>query len=225
MKVIDNDNIEVHKLEIEIEKTGHKTNTYIIKDKNSASICVVDPAFDEMLIKQTINNIQGKLDKVIITHSHADHIAALGKLVEASGVQVYVHKNDYDGLYNKELNAEEIVGTKILPVDKQNVVRIDEEYKIKIGDVILEVIHTPGHTHGSIILFDETNNTIYSGDTIFENSYGRTDLVNGSREEMGETLNKIFNKFNDILVLPGHGKEFNIKDSKRKIRLLFAYKG
>ena len=225
MKVIDTELIEVHKLKLKIENTGHITNCYVIKDKHTAKVCVIDPAFDEHRIKQTIQEIDGILDIVVATHSHADHISALAKLVENTEVKVYIHEQDYEGLYNKELNAEEIVGTKILPVQKERVVKCNDQDRITFGNTTLEVIHTPGHTKGSITLYDERNNILYSGDTIFSNSYGRTDLINGSREEMKESLDKLFNRFEDIQVFSGHGEDFNLKNSKRRIRLLFAYKG
>lgn len=225
MKVIDNELIEVHKLELEIENTGHVTNCYVIKDKSTSKVCVIDPAFDEEKIKQTIQEIEGILETTIATHCHADHIAALTKLVKNTNAKAYIHELDYEGLYNKELNAEEIVGTKILPVQKDKVMKCNEQDKITFGNTILEVIHTPGHTKGSITLYDEKNNILYSGDTIFSNSYGRTDLVNGSHEDMKESLEKLFNRFEDIQVFSGHGEDFNLKNSKRRIRLLFAYKG
>jgi len=225
MKVIDNELIEVHKLELEIENTGHITNCYIIKDKQTAKACVIDPAFNEQQIEQTIKEINGILDTIIATHCHADHIAALAKLIENTKTKVYIHEQDYEGLYNKELNAEEIVSTKILPVQKERVVKCNDQDKITFGNTILEVIHTPGHTKGSITLYDEKNNILYSGDTIFSNSYGRTDLANGNHENMKESLDKLFNRFEDIQVFSGHGEDFNLKNAKRRIRLLFAYKG
>ena len=225
MKIIDNENIEVYKLRLEIENTGHITNSYVIKDKTTNKVCVIDPAFDDKTINQTIENTNGELDIVIITHSHADHIAALANIVKNTNAKVYVHKNDYEGLYNKEFNAEEIVGTKVPAVDKHKVHLIQDKDNIELGGVIFEVIHTPGHTMGSIIIFDKTNNILYSGDTIFKNSYGRTDLINGSHLGMKTSLDKIFNMFDDVIVFPGHGEVFNLKESKRKIKLLFAYKG
>lgn len=225
MKIIDNENIEVYKLRLEIENTGHITNSYVIKDKTTNKVCVIDPAFDDKTINQTIENTNGELDIVIITHSHADHIAALANIVKNTNAKVYVHKNDYEGLYNKEFNAEEIVGTKVPAVDKHKVHLIQDKDNIELGGVIFEVIHTPGHTMGSIIIFDKTNNILYSGDTIFKNSYGRTDLINGSHLDMKTSLDKIFNMFDDVIVFPGHGEVFNLKESKRKIKLLFAYKG
>ena len=224
MEVINNENVEVLKLEIEIENTGHITNTYVVKDKQTESVCVIDPAFNEGLINKEVENIGGKLNFCIITHSHADHIAATAKLTEDMS-KIYVHELDFEGLFDKTLNAEEIVGTKVYPVEKQKVVKIKDKDVINLGNTTFEIIHTPGHTKGSICLFDKVNNILYSGDTIFENSYGRTDLTNGNHDDMKQTLNMLFERFDDILVLPGHGKEFNLNNSKRKIRLLFAYKG
>ena len=225
MKVLGNERIEVYKLELDVANTEHITNCYVIKDKYTSKVCVIDPAYDEQAIKRMLHYINGKLDLVVATHCHADHIAALAKLVENIDVKVYVHKLDYEGLYDKKLNAQEIVGTIVLPVDKQKVITVQDNDKITFGNTALEVIHTPGHTKGSITLYDEKNNILYSGDTIFENSYGRTDLINGSHEEMRESLDKLFNRFEDIQVFSGHGEDFNLKNSKRKIRLLFAYKG
>lgn len=225
MKVIDNEFVEVHKLELDVSNTRHITNCYVIKDKETEKVCVIDPAYDEKQIQELIQNINAKLDIVVITHSHADHIAALAKLVKDTDAKVYIHKLDYEGLYNKQLNAEEIVGTKVLPVNKQQVITMQDKEKISFGNTTLEIIHTPGHTKGSITLFDEKNNILYSGDTIFSNSYGRTDLVNGNHEEMKETLDKLLDRFEDIQVFSGHGEDFNLKNAKRRIRLLFAYKG
>lgn len=225
MIVIDNDKIQVKKLELEIENTGHITNTYVIKDNSTNEVCVVDPAFDEEKIKEEINEMRGMLSSVIITHSHADHIAALANLVKNTNAKVYVHELDYDGLYNKTFNEEDIVQTKVIPVDETKVIKVRDKDVIKLGATSLEIMHTPGHTKGSMAIIDKDNNILYSGDTIFENTYGRTDLVTGSYNDMKETLDKLFNTYEDILVLPGHGNIFNIKDSKRKIRLLFAYKG
>ena len=128
-------------------------------------------------------------------------------------------------LYVKVPRDLSLVKTKVLPVDKQKIIKVEDKEQIAFGDTILEVIHTPGHTSGSISLLDKTNNILYSGDTIFEKTYGRTDLVNGSHDSMKETLNNLFNRFEDIQVFPGHGNIFNLKDAKRRIRLLFAYKG
>lgn len=225
MIVVNNEKIQITKLELEIENTGHITNTYVIKDKKTSKTCVIDPAFDYEKINNTIDEMQGKLELVIITHCHADHISALAKLVENANVKVYIHSLDYDGLWDKTLNEEELVQTKVLLVDETKVLKLQDKDVIRLGDIAFEIIHTPGHTNGCISICDKENNILYSGDTIFENSYGRTDLITGSHDDMKKSLDKLFDIFEDILVLPGHGEIFNLKDAKRKIKLLFAYKG
>lgn len=85
-------------------------------------------------------------------------------------------------------------------------------------------MHTPGHTQGSMVVYIEKENILFAGDTIFKNSYGRTDLITGSTEAMGKSLDKLFNKFHNIEVYPGHGEIFELINSKRRIKMLFAFK-
>lgn len=225
MEVIHNNNIQVYKLELEIENTGHITNTYIIKDNETAKICVIDPAFDENKIISLINEIKGELESVIVTHSHADHIAALANLAETTKAKVYVHHLDYEGLYNKIFNEEDIVRTKVIPVEKESVIQVQDKDIIELGTTKFEIMHTPGHTQGSMCIIDNKNKILYSGDTIFETTYGRTDLITGSSKDMKVSLEKLFDTFESICVLPGHGDIFDLQNSKRRIRLLYAYKG
>ena len=110
-------------------------------------------------------------------------------------------------------------------IPEQKIITLKAGEIIQENNITLEVIHTPGHTKGAIVLLDKENNILYSGDTIFHNTYGRTDLYHSDKLNMKETLDNLFNRFEDIEVYPGHDEIFNIKESKRKIQLLFAYKG
>lgn len=222
MLVKENENIEIHMLQI--EKTGHVTNTYVLKDKKTNALMVVDPAYDGKSIKKEVEQIGGKVETVVITHSHADHIAGLAELVNGTNIKVYIHELDEQGLYDAALNEEEVVKTKVEAVNKKNIVTVKDNYNIIVGKILMEIMHTPGHTKGSIILFNKEENILFSGDTIFANSYGRTDLVASSPESMKETLDKIFHEFDDIQVFPGHGDIFYLENSKRRIKLLFAFK-
>lgn len=225
MEVINNEEMMVIKLEIEIEKTGHITNTYIVFDKKSNMCMVIDPAFDSDRIKEEIKKINGELEYVVITHAHADHIAALANLVNGTNTHVYIHEYDYNGLFDKEINKEEVVETKVDPVDKTNIITLKDGDTINLGEISFEIMNTPGHTKGSMIIFNGKFNFIFSGDTIFENTYGRTDLTTGSHDDMEKSLDRIFNSFKNPLVFSGHGNSFFLEDSKRRIKLLFAYKG
>ena len=224
MLVKETENIEVHLYKIEIEETEHITNTYVLKDKATNSLAVIDPAFDGNSIKDNIKDL-GSLECVIVTHSHADHIAGIADLVNGTNIPVYIHSMDKEGLYNPVLNEEQVVATKVKSTDESNVYTLEDNDAIKIGNLKFIVMHTPGHTKGSMIIYNEKEQVLISGDTIFKNSYGRTDLITSSNEAMGESLDRIFNKFENIYVYPGHGDEFELANSKRRIKMLYAFKG
>lgn len=224
MLVRENEKTEIYLLKIEIEDTGHVTNTYVLKDKATNKLLVIDPAFDGDYIFKKISEIGGDVECIAITHSHADHIAGLKRLIDITNAKVYVHELDEKGLYDATLNEEKIVKTKVEPVNKKCVLVVKDEENIVIGNTILTVMHTPGHTAGSLVLYNKVQDLFFSGDTIFEKTYGRTDLTASKPEKMKETLDKIFDKFDDIHVFPGHGEEFYLEKVKRKIKLLFAFK-
>ncbi|MBR6688880.1 MAG: MBL fold metallo-hydrolase [Clostridia bacterium] len=223
MLVKETENIVGYLYQIEIENTGHITNTYVIKDKVTTKLAVIDPAFDGKNIKRIIKEL-GELECVIITHSHADHIAGLAELVNDTNAKVYIHPLDKEGLWNERFNEEKVVGTKVLPIEEKSIREVEENDKIELGNTTLFVMHTPGHTQGSMVVYIEKENILFAGDTIFKNSYGRTDLITGSTEAMGKSLDKLFNKFHNIEVYPGHGEIFELINSKRRIKMLFAFK-
>ena len=118
MLVRETENIEVYLYQIEIENTRHITNTYVLKDKATNKLVVIDPAFDGKRIKETIKDL-GSLECVIITHSHADHIAGLADLVNGTNINVYIHSLDKEGLWNATFNEQQVVGTNVKPVEKE----------------------------------------------------------------------------------------------------------
>ena len=224
MLVRETENIEVYLYQIEIENTRHITNTYVLKDKATNKLVVIDPAFDGKRIKETIKDL-GELESVIVTHSHADHIAGLADLVNGTNINVYIHPLDKEGLWNATFNEQQVVGTNVKLVEKERICVVEDESEIKVGNTSLLTMHTPGHTQGSMMVYNEKENVLFSGDTIFKNTYGRTDLITSSHEDMGKSLDKIFAKFKNISVYSGHGPMFELEDSKRIIKMLYAVKG
>lgn len=217
--------IKVIKLEIIITNTYHVTNTYIIMDKETNNGIIIDPADKAEYIQKILEQEKINLKGIILTHAHADHMGAVKELLEEyNELNIYVHELDKD-INNEKINEQNKVYMKLEKILEDRIITLKDGEIIQENNIVLEVIHTPGHTKGAIVLLDKENNILYSGDTIFANTYGRTDLYHSAKQKMKETLDNLFNRFEDIEVYPGHDEIFNLKDAKRKIRLLFAYKG
>ena len=139
------------------------------------------------------------IKKLILTHCHFDHILYAKKIKEKFGAKIYASKECAQNIKNKDVTSP------FLGKDFSNL-KID--FIVKEGDKIdnLLVLQTPGHTDGSICLFDEKNSILFSGDTFFHNGYGRTDLPKGDEDKLIESLKRIKNikNFHNLQIYPGH---------------------
>jgi len=165
------------------------TNCYVLILENEA--IVIDPGFDLKKILKEIGD--KKLNYIILTHFHWDHILAALKLKEKTRAKILIHKAEKEYI-------------KFQPDQF-----LDGGEEIKIGKEFLKVIHTPGHTKGSICLLFETG--IFTGDLWFKDGTGRTDLPGGSQKDLQESLEKIKNFLKpEIKIYPGHGEIFEQED-------------
>lgn len=171
--------------------TPFLTNCYLLISENEAA--VIDPGGGVRKILEEIKNAKAVLKYIILTHFHLDHTFSSLKLKQKTGAKILIHE------------AEKNFFSKFLKTDGF----LEEEEKIKIGDSVLEVLHTPGHTKGSICLVGQ--GFIFTGDTIFKDGYGRTDLPGGSQKDLENSLRKL-KKFlkPGTIVYPGHGEIFKI---------------
>jgi glyoxylase-like metal-dependent hydrolase (beta-lactamase superfamily II) len=161
------------------------TNCYILSTEKEA--LVIDPGAG---LKKILAELEGKkLNYIVLTHYHWDHILLAKKLKEKTGAKILIHREEKDFI-------------KFQP-DKF----LEDGEEIKIGKETLKVVHTPGHTKGSICLLGE--NFIFTGDTIFEDGFGRTDLPGGSKEDLEKSLEKLEKIIKrGMKVYPGHGPSF-----------------
>jgi len=185
-----------------------ETNCYIFGDEESKEVVLIDPGGDPTLIKGFLKKNNLKLKCIINTHGHGDHIGANSSF-EAD---VLIHKLDGDFLQNPDLNLSTAFGANISSPGARRL--LNDGDNIKVGKLNLDVIHTPGHTPGGICL--KYDNVLFSGDTLFFEGVGRTDIPNAS---WGALLDSIRNKLmplpDDCKVYPGHGPETSIGHERK----------
>ncbi len=200
--------------ELKIETwIGDSTNCYIIFDEDSKEIMVIDPAGDVDKIKEMIDILKGKLKYIYLTHCHGDHIAGVTELKEKCGGRILIHRDDSEGLNNPDINLSWYIGLPRIELEADS--RIDDGDLLHLGEMELKVIHTPGHTKGGTSLYIEKEKCLFSGDTLFRGTWGRTDLPTGSLEDIMESIiKKLLVLPDETICYPGHGKSTMIKDEK-----------
>ncbi len=181
-----------------------RCNCSIIGDETSHEAMVIDPGdeIEDILALIAKHNLQVK--QIVITHAHIDHVGGAMKLRAATGAPILLNQNDYALLKMLDTQAA-WVGMK-----SPGKVEIDQSVgqadKVQAGSVTANVLHTPGHTEGSVCLYFPAEKTLVAGDTLFAGSIGRTDLPGGSFEKIIQSLHgTVLALPDDTVVVPGHG--------------------
>ena len=179
-------------------------NCSIIGDETTREGMVIDPGDDIEDVLDLIEKHNLKIKQIVITHAHIDHVGGAMKLRAATGAPILLNQNDYALLKMLDVQAAWI-GMK-----DPGKVEIDHSLgqsdKVQAGSLTADVIHTPGHTEGSICLYFSLENKLIAGDTLFAGSIGRTDLPGGSMEKIIRSLReKVMALPDETLVVPGHG--------------------
>lgn len=184
------------------------TNCYIVGCEEEKICGIIDPGDNGEKIEEKIKKLNFKPIMIINTHGHFDHIGAN----HFFNLPVYIHKYDFEFLKNPEKNLSSLFA--IPYICKNNRVFILEEGDIiKIGKLNLKVIHTPGHTPGSICL--KIDNILFTGDTLFADGIGRTDFPEGDEERLIKSIKeKILILPDETIIYPGHGEITKLKNIK-----------
>lgn len=175
-------------------------NSYIIYDEKG--VCaLIDPVSSEVFdfIKEN-SLVPGA---VLLTHGHFDHISGLESVLASYSVPLYIHANDAEMLSDPEKNASMLFEMRPTVCMAKPKIVTDGE-KINIGNMEFKTVHTPGHTSGSVCYFCE--DAVFSGDTVFADGYGRTDLYGASEEELRDSVVKLSGMLAGKTIYPGHGK-------------------
>lgn len=182
------------------------TNVHIVADERSREAIAIDTAIP------CLEWISGELDErgwtlkyIVSSHGHWDHIGDNARVAEHTGAQIAVHPLDRERLTDpKALWAPFEIPPSVPAVD------LAEGGEIRFGSIRLDVLHTPGHTEGSVCLLDKDEGRLYSGDTLFAGSFGRVDLPGGSPDAMLASLDRLRGLDDRLVVLPGHGPSTTI---------------
>ena len=185
-----------------------ETNCYIISDEDHT--VVFDPESETEKIISAIGS--KKLMAVILTHGHFDHIGDVDKLCSITKAPLYIHAVDAEMLTDTYKNGSFLIpGLKVTCNTPSNTFTHGD--KFTFGSINIEVIHTPGHTKGSCCFV--CGDYMISGDTLFRNGIGRTDLYGGDTATEYESISKLFRLAKDYTVFPGHGPKTTLKKEKR----------
>lgn len=187
------------------------TNIYVVADEETKDGIVIDPGGAIDKVYNYIENMQIKLKYIILTHCHADHIAGLRLLHNYyPNAKILIHEDDREGLIDSNINMCEVVGVPNNFIEADIVLK-DGDW-IRFGYLDAKVIHTPGHTKGSISIL--INDALFTGDTLFKRMYGRTDLKTGSEEDIQKSISKLLSLPENIIIYPGHGAISIIREER-----------
>ena len=172
------------------------TNCYILTDETTMKSAVIDPGGDSNMILDYMERNKMECVAVILTHGHLDHTMGVDAILKETGVPLYLHKLDWAPPKTREMDY------RYAPSARADVRYIDEGDVIPVGNLQLQVLHTPGHTPGHVTLVCE--NAMFTGDTLFRGSCGRVDLAGGDATTILASLKRLAVIPGDYEVYPGH---------------------
>lgn len=187
-----------------------RMNCYLVADPATKEACLIDPGADPDTMKGYIEKNGLELKFILITHGHGDHIAANGYFK----VPIYIHRSDADFLGDPVKNMSKYF---LFAVTSPKASRLLEDGDtLRLGNLTFTVIHTPGHTPGSISF--KLDGVIFTGDTLFRRGVGRTDFEYGDEDALYRSINdRLFSEADDTVIYPGHGESSTIGAEKGNI--------
>lgn len=187
-----------------------ETNCFIIAEENTREALVVDPGDESGRILDIIKEKEYKVNYIVCTHAHFDHVGAIPAIKNETGAKVVLHKNELE-VYKQSGQFASLWGYEIETLPSPDLL-VSEGDILTIGDLAFKVLHTPGHSPGGICLFGE--GIIITGDTLFAGSVGRTDFEGGDIEKLKMSFKRLMALPGDLKVLPGHGPQSTINSER-----------
>ena len=187
-----------------------ETNCYFVYDADTKNAVVIDPAKKGLYDKLSDNGL--KVSAILLTHGHFDHIMGVHELTKLSGAKVYALKEEVKLCGDADLNASSQIR---IPYTVEVEEELSDGQEFEIAGIKFKVLATPGHTEGSCCYYIESEKWLFTGDTLFCGSIGRTDLPTGDGKKIMESVHMLIDTFDeDVKVYPGHGDSSTIGSEK-----------
>ena len=187
-----------------------QTNCYILQ--SDATAIIIDPGDEPERIVRFLNDIKVKPSKIVATHTHFDHVLGVDSIRTELNIPFLIHRDDLSMLESMQNRVRQFMGFEVPPPPKVDGYLKDGEL-LKLGDETILVLHTPGHSPGSISLSGDEY--VLTGDALFNQSIGRTDLPGGDLNTLVHSIReRLFKLGDETVVYPGHGPETTIGDEK-----------
>ena len=187
-----------------------QTNCYLVSD---GSVCLlIDPADDASFILEEIQRRRLKLEGILATHGHFDHVLAAGEIQRSIPVPLYLFKEDQFLVKRLNETAKYFLGYNPYALEPKKCIYILEE-KMDIGGFSVEIIKTPGHTPGGGCFYFEKEKTVFTGDTLFKDGIGRYDFSYSDKNILRQSVKKILSLPGETKVLSGHGEQTSVSSA------------
>ncbi|MCB9801933.1 MAG: MBL fold metallo-hydrolase [Pseudomonadales bacterium] len=188
------------------------TNCYLVSNEVTSECILIDPADDGDFLSEKIIEQQLKLKAIYLTHGHFDHVLGLLSVVTNFNTPAYLHPKDQFLLEKAASSAQHWLGHPVDPVPTHATPYKNE---VSLLGETMRIIHTPGHTPGSVCIYAEQSNLLFSGDTLFHQAVGRTDTSYGNSHKLYTSIKAILDLPRHTIVLPGHGEPTTIENFKK----------
>ena len=191
------------------------TNGYLFWDDDTKEAFFVDPGGKTKAVKKFLADNNLKLKMILLTHGHIDHIAGIPELLDLVGDNIFIGSKDAEMLRHPSMELQDLLGVSCSGV--ANFKELEEGKIIDFPGYTIKTLETPGHTEGSVcfLITDKNNHTLLiSGDTLFAQSVGRTDLEGGDQLKLEASLRRIAEFQDSLHVLPGHGPDTSIGEER-----------
>ena len=197
-------------LKVDVLPLGdYQTNCYIVREETSRTCAVIDPGFSPEQVLSAVNALGLQIDAILLTHGHFDHVGGVKTITKATGCAVWLHESDYSP-------ARHPMRGFLYPLAdcrEPEIQFCEEMEQITAGGLTFTVYETPGHTRGSVCY--RCGHALFSGDTLFAGSCGRTDLPGGDWNTIQHSLARLASMEEELTVYPGHGESTTLAAEKR----------